>query len=201
MPDASASRVNHASYASPVSRRTMLRIAALASSVVASIPIVCPSTRWASASRCNTHVNTAWVRLDVDQPARARQGRMVRRRLVAAQSPGTAGCSANRPRATRWPAPSPSLQNSRAAAIGNSAPAPDSAARCRRRSTARTVPRRRCRSRRRPGRDSTARRMDARHFSADPPWRPTYLPVGHASPSYPSPYLEYKNGDGFWLMI
>jgi hypothetical protein len=60
MPDASASRVSHASYASPVSRRTMLRIAALASSVVASIPIVCPSTRWASASRCNTHVNTAW---------------------------------------------------------------------------------------------------------------------------------------------
>ena len=38
----------------------MLRIAALASSVVASIPMVCPFTKWASASRCNTHVNTAW---------------------------------------------------------------------------------------------------------------------------------------------
>ena len=37
IPDAAASRVNQASYSSPVSRRTMLRNAALASSVVASI--------------------------------------------------------------------------------------------------------------------------------------------------------------------
>ena len=59
MPEAAASRVSHASYASPVSRRTMLRMAALASSVVASMPIVCPCTRLASASRCNTHVKTA----------------------------------------------------------------------------------------------------------------------------------------------
>ena len=59
MPDASASRVSHASYASPVSRRTMLRIAALASSVVPSIPIVRPRTSWASASRYSIHVNTA----------------------------------------------------------------------------------------------------------------------------------------------
>ena len=36
----------------------MLRIAALASSVVASIPTVRPNTSLASASRCNTHVNT-----------------------------------------------------------------------------------------------------------------------------------------------
>ncbi len=59
IPDASASWVSHASYAAPVSRRTRLRIAALASRVVASIPIVCPWTRSASASRYNTQVNTA----------------------------------------------------------------------------------------------------------------------------------------------
>ena len=58
-PDASASRVSHASYSSPVSRRTMLRSAALASSVVASMPSVRPCASWASASRCSTHVNTA----------------------------------------------------------------------------------------------------------------------------------------------
>ena len=63
-----------------------------------------PSTRWASARR-----EHRLVRLDVDQPARARQGRMVRRRLVQ-RKVRTAGCSANHA------SPSPSLQNSRAAA-------------------------------------------------------------------------------------
>ena len=72
------------------------------------------------------------VRLDVDQPARARQGRMVRRRLVQREVQELPDAQRIGPRATRWPAPSPSPQNSRAAAIGNSAPAPDSAARCRR---------------------------------------------------------------------
>ena len=38
----------------------MLRNAAFASSVVASIPTVLPRTRPASASCCNTQVNTAW---------------------------------------------------------------------------------------------------------------------------------------------
>ena len=84
MPEASASRVNHASYPSPVSRRTMLRIAALASSVVASIPIVYPWTRWASARRCNTHVNTAWC-----------VSRSIRRRVRdSVEWSGGASCSA-----------------------------------------------------------------------------------------------------------
>jgi hypothetical protein len=42
-----------------VSRRTKLRSAALASSVVASMPTVVPWTRPASASRCNIQVKTA----------------------------------------------------------------------------------------------------------------------------------------------
>ncbi len=42
---ASASPRTNASYESPVSRRSMLRIAAFASSVVASTPIVFPFTR------------------------------------------------------------------------------------------------------------------------------------------------------------
>ena len=42
-----------------MSRRTMLRSAAFASSVVASIPIVLPLTKPASASRCRIHEKTA----------------------------------------------------------------------------------------------------------------------------------------------
>ena len=43
----------------PESRPTILRNAAFASSVVASMPTVVPRTRPASASRCSTHVKTA----------------------------------------------------------------------------------------------------------------------------------------------
>ena len=57
--DASANRRMNASWDSPVSRRSMLRIAAFASSVVASMPTVFPVTRPASASRSRTHVKTA----------------------------------------------------------------------------------------------------------------------------------------------
>jgi hypothetical protein len=81
MPDASASRGSHGSYASPVSRRTMLRIAGLASSVVASIPIV-PLHQVGVRQPLQHPREHRLVRLDVDQPARARQGRMVWRRLV-----------------------------------------------------------------------------------------------------------------------
>ena len=42
-----------------MSRRSMLRIAAFASNVVASMPTVFPRTRPASATRSSTHVNTA----------------------------------------------------------------------------------------------------------------------------------------------
>ena len=48
IPDASANRRTNAAYDSPVSRRSMLRIAAFASSVVASMPTVFPRTRPAS---------------------------------------------------------------------------------------------------------------------------------------------------------
>jgi hypothetical protein len=51
IPDAFASRFKNSWYVSPVSRRTMLRIAAFASSVVASIAIVLPFSRPASARR------------------------------------------------------------------------------------------------------------------------------------------------------
>ena len=45
-----------------MSRRSMLRIAAFASSVVASTPTVFPRTRPAADSRSRIHVNTAaWV--------------------------------------------------------------------------------------------------------------------------------------------
>ena len=54
--------------------------------------------------------------------------------------------STNRPPATRWPAPNPTLRNTPGAATGNSAPGPDSAVPSSRR-TARTVLRRTRRSR------------------------------------------------------
>ena len=54
MPDASASRVSHASYASPVSRRTMLRLAALASSVSTSISRrVRDRVEWSGGASCS----------------------------------------------------------------------------------------------------------------------------------------------------
>ena len=56
IPEASANRRTNASYDSPVSRRSMLRIAAFASSVVASMPTVFPRTRPAAANRSSTHV-------------------------------------------------------------------------------------------------------------------------------------------------
>ena len=58
-PDASANRRMNASWDSPVSRRSILRIAAFASSVVASMPTVFPRTRPATDSRSRTQVNTA----------------------------------------------------------------------------------------------------------------------------------------------
>ena len=59
MPDACASLVRNSWYPSPVSRRTMLRNAAFASSVVASMATLWPWTNPASATRCKTHVKTA----------------------------------------------------------------------------------------------------------------------------------------------
>ena len=59
MPDSVASRVRNSWYVSPVSRRTMLRMAALASSVVESIATVRPFSSSAAANRCCTHVKIA----------------------------------------------------------------------------------------------------------------------------------------------
>src|SRR4051812_40510768 len=71
MPDALASCVKKSCYVSPVSRRTMLRNAALASSVVASMPIVVPLTSPASANCCRTQVKTArWVSRSISRRVR-----------------------------------------------------------------------------------------------------------------------------------
>ena len=71
----------NASWVSPVSRRSMLRIAAFASSVVASMPTVFPATRPTSASRSRTHVKTASCVSTSIQPTRPRQRRVIRRPL------------------------------------------------------------------------------------------------------------------------
>jgi hypothetical protein len=60
IPDSLASRSRNSWYFSPVSRRTMLRSAALASSVVASIPTVSPLTNPLSLSRVKTKSKTSW---------------------------------------------------------------------------------------------------------------------------------------------
>jgi hypothetical protein len=71
MPDACASVVRNSWYPSPVSRRTMLRNAALASNVVASTAIVVPLTSPTSARRCSTHVNIArWVSRAINRRVR-----------------------------------------------------------------------------------------------------------------------------------
>src|SRR5262249_22159824 len=59
----------------------MLRSAAFASNVVASMPTVLPLTRPASASCCSIQVKNGLVRLEIDQPPSARNRRVVRRRL------------------------------------------------------------------------------------------------------------------------
>ena len=129
MPDASASRVNHASYASPVSRRTMLRIAA-------------PGFERRRVDPNRVPLHQVRVRQPLQHP---REHRLVgvRRRSAGAcatLSNGPAAPRAARTRNCRMLSESAarhamarsesSPHNSRAAAIGNSAPAPDSAARC-----------------------------------------------------------------------
>ena len=85
-----------------MSRRSMLRIAAFASSVVASMPTVLPRTSPASASRSNTHVKT-------DTCVSTSISRRVRDNVewsgAASSRPGpeTTADSANRPPATRSP--------------------------------------------------------------------------------------------------
>ena len=55
IPEAFANPSRNSSYPSPVSRRTIDRIAAFASTVVASTPIVLPPISFASASRPSIH--------------------------------------------------------------------------------------------------------------------------------------------------
>jgi hypothetical protein len=59
IPDEVANRVGNSGYDSPLSRRTMLRIAAFASRVVASIPIVFPRSSPAAETRSRIQVKTA----------------------------------------------------------------------------------------------------------------------------------------------
>jgi hypothetical protein len=69
--NARASLVKKSLYVSPVSRRTMLRKAAFASSVVASIASVFPLTSPAIPRHCNTHVNTnRWVSKSINRRVR-----------------------------------------------------------------------------------------------------------------------------------
>src|SRR5213594_3965410 len=71
IPDSCASRFRNSWYPSPVSRRTIVRKAAFASSVVASIPSVCPLSSPFSASTPNTQVNTSrWVSTSINRRVR-----------------------------------------------------------------------------------------------------------------------------------
>ena len=84
--------------------------AALASSVVASIPIVCPVTKPPSASRCRIHVNTAVASPDRSAAACARSssGRARGRQLADARS---CARSASPPPATPSRAPNRGLRS------------------------------------------------------------------------------------------
>jgi hypothetical protein len=86
MPEACASRVRKSWYVSPESRRTMLRNAALASSVVASMPIVCPLTRSARGQHLQDPRKHGAMGVQIDQAAGARDRRVLGWRFVEAQS-------------------------------------------------------------------------------------------------------------------
>ena len=186
-PTLRASRVSHASYASPVSRRTMLRIAALASSVVASIPNGVPLHQVSVRQPLQHPREHRLMRLDVDQPARARQGRMVRRCLVQREVQEVPDAQrigrAPRDRALRVQALKIAEQQQPEIAPRRQTRPPEAvgielrALRLDEGVEARVV----------EDAISAARRTDARHSSADPLLRPTYLLVGHASVSSPSP--------------
>ncbi len=77
-----AKSVRKASYCWPLSRRTMDRIAALASNVVASTPTTLPFSRPRSASTPNTQPNTfRCVSMSINRRVRG-NGRMIRRVLI-----------------------------------------------------------------------------------------------------------------------
>ena len=128
IPDSVASRVRNSWYVSPVSRRTMLRIAALASSVVASTATVWPFSKPAAARRSCTQVKTARCALQRDQPPRPRDRRVIRGRRVEAEPDEARARPASPRRATRSRARSRALRSSRPAASGSTGPAADSAA-------------------------------------------------------------------------
>ena len=90
----------------------------------------------ASARRSQHPREHGLMRLDIDQPPRARHRRMIGRRLVQLESQKARARSTNRPRARRSRAPSRGLRSTRAAASGNSDPAADPDARSRRRRSA-----------------------------------------------------------------
>ena len=77
-----ANSVRNASYRCPLSHRTIERIAALASSVVASTPTILPFSRPRSANTPSTHPRILPVGFNVDQPPGSRDRRMVWRSLI-----------------------------------------------------------------------------------------------------------------------
>ena len=173
-----------------MSRRSMLRIAAFASSVVASRPTVFPRTSPASTSRSNTHVKTeTWVSTSISRRVRDNR-RVVRRRLGHVQVQ-------KRPQTQRigHPPRDPPLGGQPFEIADDQqteipARAVDSGGPSAQRRTPRTIPRRRRQSLPPPGPGSDARRKDARHSSEGPPCPPTSAtPV--APPVFcPSPWLS-----------
>ena len=184
MPDASASRVNHASYASPVSRRTMLRIAALASSVVGRSQSCAPPPG-ARPPGCNTHVNTAWC-VSTSISRRVRDRVEWSGGASCSRSPGTAGCSASAAATRALRVQALKMQQQAEIAPRRQTRPPEAVgialrALCLDEGVeARVV-------------EDATHRTDARRSSAD---------VGHTCLSVTHRHtLEYKNGGEFWLML
>ena len=163
----------------------MVRRAALASSVVASMPTVFPLTDPTSASLCRIPVEHGLVSFEIDQATCARDRRMVRRRLRPRQPKKLA----QRKRIGRTPcesrAPRADLRT-RSAATGSSAQAAAPAGRCPR-NTGGTGPRRIRRSRACRGSDSITCRRDARHSATGLGSPPTSTAASRAAFVYPSP--------------
>ena len=172
----------------------MLRKAALASSVVASIPIVVPLTRSAVANTCRIHVKTA--RGGFPDRAGAASARSSNAPASARRGPalGTRGARANRRSATRCRAPNQCLRSTRSRAAGSRSPVAGLDDRSGRRTSRIALPRRRqTRARRAP--DSVADRTGAHQSGATHSWQPT-TPASARGPCDDSwPCREFSTSD------
>ncbi len=171
---------------SPVSRRTMLRSAAFASSVVASMPTVSPSP---GPRRPGTATSRR-------RPPRASRDRSSGACGKSSSDPAarpagpireTRGGQRNPPPATRSRAPRPSLRSTRSAATKSSVQAADPADRSRRHKIADTATRRSRRGRRCSESDSVACRTGAPPCVADLESRPTSTSASADAVVCPSP--------------